>query len=379
MRRLRWLWPLAVVALLLALPWIVHATRGERRLEIVVVDKTVPFENLLEHRALFWLLDHLKIRNPDGRRYAAAADYVGVFPGAEPGDPPSRTTTLTGRRLAGADLVYLADTYGVYERDLESGRAMRAALERSPKIHGGLEVAEARAVATALSAGTTVVAEFNTLASPTGAEARQIMESLLGVRWTGWIGRFFAALDDEEEVPGWVRRNYELEWGEPWEFAGAGWVLLKNDAHVEVLRAGIETEGLDGLVLERTRPLDPLLAGARDDVRYVYWFDVVEVAAEARVLASYHWKPTAAGRERLRARGLPEGFPAVVRRNHAAADSFYFAGDFVDNPLPARRVPLAGYPAAMRWLEGARIAPAESAFYWRFYVPLMRRVLASRE
>ena len=86
-----------------------------------------------------------------------------------------------------------------------------AALERSPKIYGGLTDTEAGAVGEALRAGKTIVAEFNTMASPTGARARETLESVLGVRWTRWIGRYFARLEDRSEVPEWLRRDYERE------------------------------------------------------------------------------------------------------------------------------------------------------------------------
>ena len=85
----------------------------------------------IEHRSLFWLLGHLKIVRPDGEPYDRDRDYVGAFPGPVPGDPPREVTDLSLEHVEGIDLLYLADTYGVYEKDLESGAAMKAALEPS--------------------------------------------------------------------------------------------------------------------------------------------------------------------------------------------------------------------------------------------------------
>ncbi len=375
MRVLRWSWPMFVVAIVVLWPWGCYELRPERRVDVVVLDKTVPFSNRIEHRSLFWLLDHLKIRRPDGRRYDASRDYVGAFAGPRPGSRPERTLDLDAATATAADLVYVADTYGVYEGDLASGRAMKAALERSPLIYGGLHPAEVDALRRASAAGRTVVAEFNTLESPTGARARDATEELLGVRWTHWIGRYFSRLDDRDEVPQWMRRNYEREWNRPWEFEGPGYVVLYEDLHVEVLRPGVEVERL-GLTLERARPVDPLLLGARDGVPYPYWWSWVEAQPGTEVLARFEWHPTEAGRERLRVRGLPESFPAVCRRAGAGgAPVYHFAGDFADNPMPDMAVPLAGYTRFKSWLEGARIAPSESAFYWRFYVPMMTRLL----
>lgn len=137
MRRILWTWPLVAALLLFLVPWSCHRLRDERALKIVVVDKTVPFEDRIEHRSLFWLLDHLKIVRPDGEPYDRDVDYLGAFPGPVPGDPPQRVEEVTLDHVRGADLLYFADTYGVYEEDLASGAEMKAALERSPGSTAG--------------------------------------------------------------------------------------------------------------------------------------------------------------------------------------------------------------------------------------------------
>ena len=377
MKTLRILWPFLIVFAAILVSWGAYITRPVRRLDIVVVDKTVPFEDRIEHRSFFWLLNHLRIRRPDGSAYDSARDYVGAFPGPEPGDPPARTTELAAARAEQADLVYLADTYGVYREDLESGPAMKAALERSPKIYGGLEREEAEAAARAVKAGSTLIAEFNTLGSPTEVEARSSLEATLGVRWTRWIGRFFSKLDDHGEVPQWMRRDYEREWKTPWEFRGAGFVLLQDDAHCEVLRTGIEAERI-GLTLEREGSPDTILAGAREGTSYPYWFDIVETAPGTERLASFRWHLTAAGSARLAARRLPARFAAITRRrSRGEGPAYYFAGDFADNPMSDAPVPLAGFLTARRWFEAVKLYPSESSFYWCFYAPMMTALLES--
>jgi hypothetical protein len=377
MRELRWGWPILLLAALLLALVGSYFFRENRKLDVVVLDKTVPFEPRIEHRSLFWLLNHLKIVHTDGRPYDRDRDYLGAFPGPVPGDPPERTVDLTRERAVKAELLYLADTYGVYREDLESGEAMKAALERSPKIYGGLTIDEANAVAAAVSSGVVVIAEFNTLASPTPDDARAVLERALGVRWTRWIGRYFAQLESRDEVPAWMRRDYEREWRRPWSFSGPGYVLLQDDAHCEVLRVGEEAERI-ALTLERERPIDDLLAGASDGTSYPYWLDVVETSPEARTLASFQWHLTESGRTRLKVRGLPERFAAVTRRvTPRAGAAYYFAGDFADNPMPDEPVPLAGYLTLRKWMEFAKLSPSELAFYWRFYVPMMVRLTDS--
>ncbi|MEW6363562.1 MAG: hypothetical protein AB1714_02865 [Acidobacteriota bacterium] len=377
MRSLRWSWPIWAVAMLVAVPWIVYVLRAEQPLKVVVLDKTVPYETRKEHRSLFWLLGHLKVVQPDGAPYDPSKDYVGAFPGAEPGDPPARTVDLTTEVAMQADLIYLADTYGVYTGDLASKASMKEALERSRRIYGGLTVQEANAVVAAAESGKTVVAEFNTLGSPTSPEARETLESLLGIRWTRWIGRFFPRLEDESEVPEWMRKNYEREWRQNWDFTGPGYVLLQDDVHCEVLRVGQEAEQL-GLRIEKENKAEPLLRGAREATVYPYWFDIVVTQPGTQTLARFEWNLTPAGYERLRARGLPTSFPAVTYRQAAnQGKTFYFAGDFADNPMRSRAVPLAGYMTFRRWMESGFLATSRQAFYWRFYAPMVANILNS--
>ena len=379
MSTLRWAWPLLVITLAILIPWGCYQMRPARPLALVVLDKTVPFRNWFEHRSLYWLLEHNQIVSPSGAPYAFDRDYLGAYPPPVAGDPPERTRDLAPADVATARVVYLADTYGVYRDDLKSGPAMEAALERSPRLYGGLTVDEARAAAAAPGAGKTLIAEFNTLGSPTGAEARSILEDALGVRWTRWIGRYFARLEDTGEVPQWMRDDYEREWRKPWTFHGPGYVLMQDDAHCEVLRVAFESEAI-GLTIERDRPDDPHLTNAADRVPYPYWFDVVTDGQETTRLASFQWHLTPAGMERLRARGLPERFAAVTRRaSPSGGSAWYFAGDFADNPMDPRPVPFLGYIRFRRTLESLKMAPSETAFYWRFYVPMMETILAKAE
>ncbi len=375
MKRLRWVWPIVLLAGIVGTSWIAYRIRPGRALDVAVLDKTVPFRNYLEHRSLFWLLRHERVVKPDGTRYDTTADYVGAYPPERPGDPPARIRDLDVERAERADLVYLADTYGVYRDDLRSEESMTAALERSPKIYGGLELAEAQAAARSVERGKTLVAEFNTLGSPTGEAARTLLERTLGVRWTRWIGRYFAHLDDPSEVPEWLRKDYEREWQRPWLFRGPGYVLLQDDSHCEVLRVGEESERI-GLTLDRAAPIDRLLSHAADRIPYPYWFDIVSTGPETQVLATFRWHLTPAGAKRLEARALPPAFAAVTRKvSPGPGVAYYFAGDFADNPMPDQAMPFGGYVTGMRWLHAAALAPSETAFYWRFYYPMVSALL----
>ncbi len=380
MRKIRWLWFPLIVAVILMLPWILFHLRAGRSLSIVVLDKTVPFDTYLEHDGFFWLLNQYKIVQPSGEPYDRTEDYLGAIPGPVPGDPPVETRDLTEAVALEADLLYVIDTYGVYEEDLASGEEKKAALERSRKIYGGLTVEEARALRAARNRGSTVVAEFNSLASPTGREAAAILEEIVGVRWTRWIGRHFAALEDREEVPQWLRDVCQRELNRPWSFEGPGYVLLQDDTRCEVLLVGADSPRI-GLTIEpEPDARQGTLRQASTGTPYTFWFDLVIPGPETETLASYRWELSQEGAAKLRRLGLPSRFPAITRhRDGAGTPAYYFAGDFGDSTVGGGRVPLAGFVSFRRWLEKTRRVPSHQAFYYRFYVPLMTEILADVE
>ena len=111
MRKLRWLFYPVLLGVIVAAPWVLFHLRSTTPRTIVVLDKTVPFDTYIEHAGFFWLLDQLQIVHPSGERYDVAQDYIGATPGSRPGDPPSRTQDLRAEHVAGADLLYVIDTY----------------------------------------------------------------------------------------------------------------------------------------------------------------------------------------------------------------------------------------------------------------------------
>ncbi len=380
MSKIRWLWFPLIVGLLLLLPWILFHLRPKRPLSVVVLDKTVPFDTYVEHAGLFWLMDQLKIVQPSGERYDRAVDYLGATPGPEPGDPPAETRDLTDDAARNADLLYVIDTYGVYEEDLASGEAKQAALERSRKLYGGLTIEEARAIQAAQQRGTTIVAEFNSMASPTGPEAAALLEQVVGVRWTRWIGRYFPLLEDRDEVPQWLRDLCQRELNQPWTFAGPGYALVQDDTRCEVLLAGSDSPSI-GLTIEpEPAARGEVLRKAVPGTPYTFWFDLVIPGEQTEVLASYRWSLNGPGNDKLRRLGLPQRFPAVTRyRAAGGAPAYYFAGDFGDSTVGGGRVPLAGFVTFRHWIEKTRRIPSHQAFYYRFYVPLMTEILAAAE
>jgi hypothetical protein len=334
-----------------------------RTLEAVIVDKTVPFRNDREHAAIPWILHALKIQNGLGRFLDAEHDYVGF-------DPVSRTgRELTAADLANADLLFIADTYGVYVGDYQRP-GDQAALERSPKIYGGLSEGEARVIDAFAARGGMVIAEFNTFASPTddGAEAR--LEATFGVRWSRWVARYWPDLQDRNEVPRWVGHVYERVTGHLFDCTGGGMVLVREDRDIVVLRDGDDLR--HSVVSQERAPLGAAFAFPQRGA-FRYWMDVV-AATDSELVYEHVLDVTPAGERKLEAHGLSRRFPAVTRRR----DAWYFAGDFVDNALDLGS-PEQAFVLGFRRERLACGSPTpEEEFFWGWYVPIVSRLLASR-
>ena len=355
---------IAVALLVLLAPSIAWRLQKARTLEVVIVDKTVPFQKYREHAAIPWILHAMKIRSSSGRFLDPALDYVGFDPKARVGHD------LTAAATEHADVLVVTDTYGVYRGDYERP-GDEAALERSPKIYGGVTDQEADVIDAFLGRGGVVIGEFNTFASPTDAPAREHLERLFGARWTKWVARYWPDLQDEREVPRWVGRVWERVTHTPFSMKGGGLVLVREDEDIVVLLDG-EDLTADVVTQERT------MRGAEFDLprrgAFRFWMDIV-VPIDGEVLYEHVIGAKPSGEKKLAAHGLATHFSALLRRGSA----WYFAGDFVDNAIELGSPELAG---ALAWRERtvgcSPAASTDDVVFWGFYVPIVARIFASR-
>lgn len=354
--------------------WILKAESPWR---VAVVDKTVPHANYREHGALFWVLRHAKISSPQGERdWTLSRHYVGFTPTPDDPDQRGKGRDLTERDLDNANLLFLADTYGVYEGDYLDPREGTAALDYSAKIYGGLSSEEADIVSRFADGGGHLIAEFNTFASPTMQPARETMERLLGLRWTGWTGRYFQELSDDTEVPVWARREYEKQYEEEWAFEGPGYLLVRDDATLFVLREALDVTR-EGLTI-RVRSGGTMMDGILDGMAFNYWFDIVAADQDSQVPAMFHFELLDSGRALAKRFGVPTEFPAVVVASRDPL-RMYFAGDFSDAAGSLGPYWLEGLP----WLNKKLLSmwfphsASPESFYWGFYIPLLRNTFAA--
>ena len=357
---------LLVVATLAALavtPWVMWRAQDAKRLDVIVIDKTVAKADYRKHKGLFWVLRHEKVvQRSTGRPLADDRDYAGYQHGPD-GEP--RIVPIPTRP---ADLVYIADTYGVYQDDLK-GRPLGL---RSNLIYGGMSAEEVRTTLADLRPGATLIGEFNCLASPTVGAAREALSDALGATWTGWIGRHFAYLDLTVDMPLWIPRTWRRQTGKPWRFRGPGYVFVNEQGWLVVLVEGIDTP-------QRALKVNvtPDAAERYGTVRrqtWDYWFEVMEPRPGAEVLATFSLDLTPSGREKIKGVPVDKPFPAVLRTRRPGHLAYYFAGDFADQPKVPSSYRYKWLPKIKAWL-GAEHRDDQQAFFWRVYTPMMQRII----
>ncbi|MDN4492690.1 hypothetical protein [Ureibacillus aquaedulcis] len=355
---------ISVFLFLLVGPVLIWFLDNGNELSVAIIDKTVPQNDYREHSGITWLLNHEKIKKDDSD-YEFNKDYYGYNPVKDQpvGSLPDNYNDY--------DVIYLADTYGVYEDDLLNENEVQGT--RSEKIYGGLEQEEWNAIAQRLSSDekSLLIAEYNTFASPTYSEVRESVTNYLGLNWDGWIGRYFSDLSlSSIELPQWVKEEY----GENWSYKGAGFLLVNDlTSQVEVLELNkhVKDEGIQLAFTEQGQQKFDLM----DSPEYSYWFDIVTPTNGAVALANYKWSLTNEGQEKLKNLGIPEQFAAVVEQSHDQSKSYYFAGDYNDvNNLPPF-YQVKSLPTVYKFLK----QNDETAFYWSVYFPMMKKLLDGYE
>lgn len=356
----RWIAVLLLFFVLLPFAW--WQLQAKKPLSVMLIDKTVPTTSYREHKGLTWLFNYEKYVKDNDQFYTPKKDYEGI----KPMGSSFQEDDIVGGLKKKRDLIYLADTYGVYQADLphtkHDGR-------KSEQLYGGLTAEEADAISNHLfEKGGTFISEFNSFASPTKPEVREQMYDLLNLKWSGWTGRYFKDLSNDE-VPVWMRENYEKQTKKKWTFAGVGIVLVNAEERLVVIPEG----HLKGdLLFSFTKEGDKQL-GLSSTSKYRYWFDIVSPLDKNEVLANYQLQVDDETKRLLKNEGVPLTFPAVVHHQTKRFQTYYFAGDYADNEEIPSFYQAKGIPLLEKVLSYVR--KKDSNFYWQTYIPMTQRIL----
>ena len=357
---------LAVILIIIASPFVYWKVQESKTLKVVIIDKTVPDNTYREHKGFMWILNNLKIKNGDSNtEYDYDKDYYGFFPLAN----EKYTIKEIPEELGKPNLIYLTDTYGVYNEDFYESN--KDAGNRSKIIYGGTKASEVASIKNALG-NNTIIGEFNILASPTDDKVREEIQDIFGLKWEGWIGRYFADLSNQNtEIPNWMRENYANQQGERFDFKGAGIVFVNSDDTILVLRRDVELDKGFNKINFTDRAKNEFQV--KNNVNYYYWFEVTKADADTEVLASYKIDVTKEGKKLLDKHNLPSEFPAVARKK-GSYTSYYFAGDFADSNSTPNMYSAAGMQLLNK-LTTVEEDTNQNYFYWNVYYPLIKSVL----
>jgi hypothetical protein len=385
MARRRWRAWLKSAVVLLALAavsvalwrWLSPTSRWARArtldLRVLIVDYTVPFADYKEHRGLIWLLNHRKVRAPGlAENWRAAVDYVGYRP-----DDREHPVRLAAVDTRGFDVVYVADTYGVYRDDLRDVDKRSAHMDYTPLVFGALSDGDAHALAAFAERGGTIIAEFNSFAEPTSPVVRRQVEPLLGVEWSGWVGRVFVDPYDPSDVPAWLPREFARQF--PGQELPHSPILLLADRD-GILRVFSAPSLID--VAPRVVMTDlgwQRYPDARADAPYYYWFSLVVPGPGTQVFAELRMPAIAGIPELLDTIGVPRSPPAMTEMGPAAGRRIYLACDCADIDFDPGEYASAGMIARSAALLPAHAGPNSTPVFWKFYAPMMHKLLDDLE
>ena len=358
--------PLCIVALV-ACSFIVWLLMPRRELSVAVVDKTVPAtaadswsyqgdvsNNYRKHLGLYWLMDYLKIVNPDtGSYYDHTTDYFG--PKLDENDRITGSDSLTDLEKI-PDLLYLSDTYGVEIYD-----------------DHGITGEEMNEISLCHSSGSVVIGEQDILTTATSDEVRAELESLFGISTTGWVGRYIYDLQDLTDVPYWAPDMWRAKYGQEWNCSGPGILLVSRDGDILVLEEKTDFESKNLLKISVTDEYRGEFG--RHSLNYYNWFELIEADSSTEVIATYSFNVNATGAEELAAVSDTTTFAAVTRQQQEGeAPAYYFAGDFNDYTTKRQISNFMFADVFFRLLSFDRDGDITN-FYWNFYEPLMKHIL----
>lgn len=355
-----------------------------KKVSLLVLDKTVLNQKFQEHKSLFWVLKNEKLVKPNSLFYNPTADYMGFFP-AENGnfrikDLESFSVSAIRNYAKKLDAVYYTDMYGIYkgEWSAEYGKEMNndslnLYYERTPLVYGGMTSKDLLLLNEMKSANKLIVVEFNAIASPTSDKVRADFESAFGLKWRGWIGRYYPTLDTvkNKELPVWLKRRYTAQHNGSWPFKREGIAFISKSDRIIILEMGTHlSSGMPKIVTNTNYIKSYELPSS---IKYGYWFDIVDSGERNDVIANYQLNVNDSGRAVLNRYHIPFSFPAVIKSKGSNSKFYYLAGDFSDIPITMSGAKFYRINRPLGVIRSGNIEQRKG-FMWRFYTPLVRNI-----
>ncbi|HAX92503.1 MAG TPA: hypothetical protein DCY25_00910 [Bacteroidales bacterium] len=365
---------LGIIVLIFAFPFfnLIRWTFQEKKpLDVLILDKTVPTLDRLNHKSLAWILNNDRfVKKEKKSSYSYKKDYYGFAPTRPLKDRGNTTNEYHLSEMLDlpekTDAIYFADTYGVFFNDWYVGVNKS---RRSRKIYGGLNNTDYLLVNEMKNRNKLIILEYNTLDFPTPEFESYRTQEKLGIKISGWSGKYFEKLDTTaKNFPVWMTAMYRKEYGRPWTFTKPGIVLL-SQKNIMVLEEG--THLTDARPYIHTGAENASKYGVPETVSFDKWFEIID-PLDGNVISNFELATTALGDTLLAGKMLGSSFPAVTQ-DTVTGRVFYFSGDFANNDVTYCLSRLKGFNG----IKGINYSekPADSRrFFWLYYKPLIKTI-----
>lgn len=375
---------ICLIILLPAIMWLMWYFKEPRKLNILILDKTVLTNSVQEHISLSWILNNEQYIHSNFGTYNWKRDYYGIFPDARGNYKINDLDDFSLQQLDSLskihDVAFYTDMYGIYSNEWiaeyypDKINDERFIGNRSGKIYGGMSNNDLLFLKLMNSKRKLIINEFNMIASPTPNNIRLEYEKEFHVKWTGWVGRYYDNLDTliNLDIPRWLIKNYMKDNKNLWPFKNSGIAFVRNDDKV--------------VILENQTHLDidlPYIYTTVDDcttfhipsaMKYPFWFDIITTDSTMYEISKYEIGSNLRGDSILNKWHIPRGFPALVKSKEH--NFFYMAGDFSDNPIDMK----SSYFRFIELFSNITLTQEKverNSFFWGYYRPLIQNILTN--
>ncbi|HBC80235.1 MAG TPA: hypothetical protein DEO60_04960 [Bacteroidales bacterium] len=365
-----------ILILVLALPFINYlrwSFQEKKPLEIVILDKTVPTLERLNHKSLTWILNSGRFVKKDNKKsYSYIKDYYGFAPTRPLKD---RGNTKKEYHLSEmlelpekVDALYFADTYGVFFNDWYTGVNKS---RRSRRIYGGLNNTDYLLINEMKNRNKLIILEYNSFDYPTPAFESFRTQEKLGITFTGWSGKYFEKLDTTaKNFPVWMTSMYRKEYNKPWTFSKPG-IVLMSEKNIIVLEEGTHLKEAMPYIVTENAYCEKF--GVPPSVAFDKWFDIID-PLQNNVISKFELSTTSLGDTLLKANMLSSIFPAVTQ-DSVTQRIYYFSGDFANNKIEFCSSRLKGFKG-IKGISYSDKPKDTRRFFWLYYKPLVNTIFS---
>jgi len=362
---------LAVILFLPVVNFIRWTFQEKKPMNVIILDKTSSTLEREKHRSFTWILTNDRVvKKTKKTSYSFRKDYFGFFP-----KTPLRSKEYDKKDLRltevfiyadSCDALYYADTYGVYMNDWYRG----INISRTPrKLYGGYNNNDYLYFKEMQARNKLCILEYNCFDYPTADLERYKTTNLLGIKYTGWTGKYFSSLDttakSNKKFPIWMTAMYRREYRKPWNFTKPGVIFLKG-SEIVVLEEGTHLKSAMPIIVTDSAYIAKYKL--ENNVPFDKWFDVIDPLS-SKVISNFKLETTTAGDTLLFENFLSKEFPAVIT-DTTNQRTYYFAGDFATNEVPYWISRFKGIEKLKGILYTEK--PEDTRrFFWLYYRPLI--------